>query len=139
MSFDPAPHEFVSSGEPDSPYQVEKLAEAADFREATNVGPDSVNPDTSTRGNLFPLVIFSSFFFRTYISLCQIFRLMISTRQVCLQTLLCSTSCMTLLRSMARCPRICFLSPYSLRIPRMVLLKVRASSRVNYRTSQFFD
>ena len=26
MSLDPAPHDFVSSGEPDSPYQVEKPA-----------------------------------------------------------------------------------------------------------------
>ena len=52
MNFDPAPNEFVSSGEADSPYQVEKPAEAADFREDSNVGPDSADPGTSTIDNV---------------------------------------------------------------------------------------
>ncbi|ONK58155.1 uncharacterized protein A4U43_C09F8780 [Asparagus officinalis] len=52
MSLDPAPHDFVSSGEPDSPYQVEKPAEAADVREAINVGLDSMNPDKLQEANM---------------------------------------------------------------------------------------
>ena len=52
MSPDPAPHDCVFSGEPDSPYQVEKPAEAADVRETINVGPDSANPGTSTIDNV---------------------------------------------------------------------------------------
>ncbi|ONK67154.1 uncharacterized protein A4U43_C06F16570 [Asparagus officinalis] len=52
MSPDPAPHDFVSSGEPDSPHQVEKPAEAVDVRETINVGPDSANPGTSTIDNV---------------------------------------------------------------------------------------
>ncbi|ONK73102.1 uncharacterized protein A4U43_C04F27240 [Asparagus officinalis] len=52
MSLDPAPHDFVSSGEPDSPYQVEKPSEAADVREAINVGPDSANPDKLQEANM---------------------------------------------------------------------------------------
>ncbi|ONK80910.1 uncharacterized protein A4U43_C01F23120 [Asparagus officinalis] len=44
MSPDPTPHDFVSSGELDSPLQVEKSAEAVDVRETVNVGPDSTNP-----------------------------------------------------------------------------------------------
>ncbi|ONK58167.1 uncharacterized protein A4U43_C09F8910 [Asparagus officinalis] len=52
MSLDPAPHDFVSSGKPDSPYQVEKPVEAADVREAINVGPDSANPDKLQEANM---------------------------------------------------------------------------------------
>ncbi|ONK78346.1 uncharacterized protein A4U43_C02F17580 [Asparagus officinalis] len=52
MSPDPAPHDCVFSGEPDSPYQVEKPAEAADVRETINVGSDSANPGTSTIDNV---------------------------------------------------------------------------------------
>ncbi|ONK72843.1 uncharacterized protein A4U43_C04F23830 [Asparagus officinalis] len=52
MSPDPAPHDYAPSGEPDSPYQVEKPAEAADVREAINVGPDSANPDKLQEANV---------------------------------------------------------------------------------------
>ncbi|ONK58388.1 uncharacterized protein A4U43_C09F11780 [Asparagus officinalis] len=52
MSPDPAPHDCVFSGEPDSPYQVEKHAEAADVRETINVGPDSANPDKLQEANV---------------------------------------------------------------------------------------
>ncbi|ONK78226.1 uncharacterized protein A4U43_C02F15930 [Asparagus officinalis] len=52
MSPDPAPHDYVPSGEPDSPYQVEKPAEAADVREAINVGPNSANPDKLQEANV---------------------------------------------------------------------------------------
>ncbi|ONK73034.1 uncharacterized protein A4U43_C04F26450 [Asparagus officinalis] len=52
MSPDPAPHDCVFSGEPDSPHQVEKSAEAADVRETINVGPDSANPDKLQEANV---------------------------------------------------------------------------------------
>ncbi|ONK60910.1 uncharacterized protein A4U43_C08F23970 [Asparagus officinalis] len=52
MSPDPTPHDFVSSGELNSPFQVEKPAEAVDVRETVNVGPDSTNPGTSTIDNV---------------------------------------------------------------------------------------
>ncbi|ONK78190.1 uncharacterized protein A4U43_C02F15480 [Asparagus officinalis] len=52
MSPDPAPHDCVFSGEPNSPYQVEKLAEATDVRETINVGPDLANPDTLQEANV---------------------------------------------------------------------------------------
>ncbi|ONK56545.1 uncharacterized protein A4U43_C10F9910 [Asparagus officinalis] len=48
MSLDSAPHDFVSSGEPDLPYQVERPADTADVRETIDVGPDSAHPGTST-------------------------------------------------------------------------------------------
>ena len=134
-----SPDDCASPGEPDSPHQVEKPAETAHVGEPVNEGPSSMNPGTSSRGNLSLLAVVSFLFLRTYIFLCQIFRLMTSMGRACLWTLLCSTSCMILLRSMASRLRICFLSLYSLRLPETVILKVCASSQTKYRTSQFFD
>ena len=51
MSHDPVFHDFTSSGEPDSPHQVERPAEVGDIRETVNVGPGSMNPGTSTINN----------------------------------------------------------------------------------------
>ena len=51
MSPDPVFHDSISSGEPDSPHQVERPAEAGDIRETVNVGPGSMNPGTSTINN----------------------------------------------------------------------------------------
>ena len=51
MSPDPVFHDFTSSGEPDSPHQVERPVEAGDIRETVDVGPGSMNPGTSTINN----------------------------------------------------------------------------------------
>lgn len=52
IPFDRVPHDFASSGELDSPPQVEEPTEAANVGETTNAGPDSVNPGTSTTGSI---------------------------------------------------------------------------------------
>ena len=134
-----SPDDCASPGEPDSPHQAEKPAETAHVGEPVNEGPSSVIPGTSSRGNLPLLAIVSVLLLHIYIFVCQIFRLMISMGKACLWTLLCSTSCMILLRSMASRLRICSLSLYSLRLPETVILKVHASSQTKYKTSQFFD
>ena len=51
MSPDPVFHDSISFGEPDSPHQVERPAEAGDIRETVNVGPGSMNPGTSIINN----------------------------------------------------------------------------------------
>ena len=52
MSLDPVFHDFTSSGEPDSPRQVERPVETGDIRETVNVGPNLMNLGTSTINNI---------------------------------------------------------------------------------------
>ena len=53
MSPDPVFHNSISSGEPDSPHQAERPAEAGDIRETVDVRPGSMNPGTSTINNIY--------------------------------------------------------------------------------------